>query len=245
MKELFKSGGSLFLKIIVINIMCVFLVMSFTMIFNAIFTENIGYYALGTTSEEEQAVELYQHYYADGEDTKLAEYEAQGYTLSKMDIRSELSKGQSISLNVISQLFCFLMLYSFIYPNIWHLGTKDSNLVNFKHMEEDLLKGFKIGLIAVAPVILCVLFLTLAPIKFATHFPVSVYKLCNSSLYSFISLITAGKNTMGELSVLQVILLVLIQLVPAGISALAYFLGAKNISVSEKFIYKKNKAGKK
>ncbi len=243
MKEIFKSGCTLFFKTIATNIMCLFLVMSFTMIFNGIFTENIGYHALGTTAENEQSVELYTHYYADGDDTKLAEYEAQGYTVSTIEIRSELSKGKSIGLDVITQIFCFLLLYTFIYPNLWHIGTKDSNLVNFKHKKEDLLKGLKIGLIASAPSIIFMLLLTLLPIKFATHFPVSIYKLCNSSLYSFISLATGGNTTMGALSLLQVVSLFFILLIPVAICTLAYLLGAKNISISEKFIYKKNKAG--
>ena len=241
MKEILKSGGSLFFKLVVVNIMCIFIVMSFMMIFNGLFTENIGFYALGATEGSDETTQLYTHYYADGEDTKRAEYEAQGYAVSEVEIRSELSNGEVLSLNIIIQLFCIMLTYTFIYPNMWHMGTKDSNLVKFKHKKEDLLKGLKIGAIAVIPFVLTVLFFALAPIKFATNFPISIYRLCCASLYSIISLVTAGKQSFGDINAIQVILLILIQFIPTAIATLGYYLGAKNISVSEKFIYKKNK----
>ena len=92
MKEIFKNSISLFGRIVTINIMCFFLVISLSVLITAAFSENIGYVAMGTSSENEQSVELYRHYYEDGEDTKRAEYEENGYTVSESKIRSEVSK---------------------------------------------------------------------------------------------------------------------------------------------------------
>ena len=49
MKENFKTGAKLFLKLIVVNIMCFFVVMSFSVLATAAFTKNVGYKAYGTT----------------------------------------------------------------------------------------------------------------------------------------------------------------------------------------------------
>ena len=72
MKENFKTGAKLFLKLIVVNIMCFFVVMSFSVLSTAAFTKNVGYKAYGTSSDSSEPQELYTHYYADGEDTKKA-----------------------------------------------------------------------------------------------------------------------------------------------------------------------------
>ena len=45
MKENFKTGAKLFLKLIVVNIMCFFVVMSFSVLATAAFTKNVGYKA--------------------------------------------------------------------------------------------------------------------------------------------------------------------------------------------------------
>ena len=47
MKEILKDGGKLFLKTIVVNIMCFFLVISFSVLTTAAFSKNIGYTAYG------------------------------------------------------------------------------------------------------------------------------------------------------------------------------------------------------
>ena len=78
MKENFKTGAKLFLKLIVVNIMCFFVVMSFSVLSTAAFTKNVGYKAYGTSSDSSEPQELYTYYYAEGEDTKKAEYEGQG-----------------------------------------------------------------------------------------------------------------------------------------------------------------------
>ena len=50
MKEIFKNSISLFGRIVTINIMCFFLVISLSVLITAAFSENIGYVAMGTRS---------------------------------------------------------------------------------------------------------------------------------------------------------------------------------------------------
>lgn len=245
MKELFKSGASLFGKLIVINVMCLFLVISFTVIFTGLFTENVGYVATGTKEGSETSEELYTHFYSDGEDVLLKEYEAKGYTVSQTELRSEFTKKQNIACLTLTQVFCLVLMISFIYPSYWHKGTNDSNLVRFKHKSEDILKGLKSGLIAVTPSVLFLLFLSVVRIKFSTAFPVALYRFMNSSTYSFIFVLTDGKATFGEIGALNLVLMFLPLFIPVVVSALSYYLGYKNISIGDKILYKKNKTEKK
>ena len=80
MKEVTKLGLKQFLRLILINVMCFFVVISFSVLSTAAFTKNIGYTAYGTSSESSEPEELYTYYYADGEDTKKQEYTDRGYT---------------------------------------------------------------------------------------------------------------------------------------------------------------------
>lgn len=239
MKENLKIGAKLFLKLIVVNIMCFFVVMSFSVLATAAFTKNVGYKAYGTSSDSSEPQELYTYYYADGDDTKRAEYEDRGFTVSESKIRSEMTKGGTAAFLAVSQIFCILILFSFIYPNIWHIGTTDSNLVKFKHKAEDKLKGLKIGLTAVVPEYLFLLFLIIAKAGAAPKFPVVLLKFLNAAFYSLTQVICGGVVYVSELSVIRLILLLLLPLVIPAVSCVSYILGYKNFSVGEKLIYKK------
>lgn len=237
MKEILKNSLSLFGRTIVIDIMCFFMVISLSVLATAAFSENIGYIAYGVSSESEESKELYRHYYEDGEDIKKAEYEENGYTISESKIRSEISKtGNSVFLTV-SAIFCLILTVSFVYPKFWQMGTKDSNLVHFKHKNEDKLKGLKCGILAVIPGILLL-------IAFAFIIPntqTALYKFLNCNSYTFIHLILGSAKTFKDLSILQILGLLLLKAIVPLTAYVAYLLGYKNISLGEKFIYKKNK----
>ena len=237
MKEIFKNSISLFGRIVTINIMCFFLVISLSVLITAAFSENIGYVAMGTSSENEQSVELYRHYYEDGEDTKRAEYEENGYTVSESKIRSEVSKTGNTLFLCVTAVFCTILLISFIYPKFWQMGTKDSNLVHFKHKKEDKLKGLKCGLIAIVPsLILLTVFKFLLP-----EMQTALYKFLNCGTYNFVELIIGKNATFGDINILQFLGLALLNAIVPLTAYTAYLLGYKNISLGEKFIYKKNK----
>lgn len=242
MKEILKCAVSLFGKLIMVNIMCFFLVISLSVLSTAVFTQNIGYTAYGTLEGSDESVKLYEHYTADGEDTLRADYEAKGYTITESKLRSEISGVGNAVFLTVSQLCCFMLLASFIYPKLWEMGTKDSNLVHFKHKNEDVFKGLKAGLAAVVPSVAVLLFLAVTSGGISSKFPIVIYKFANSSFYTFIHLIVGKATVFGELSFVSFILLFIISAIVPLISFIAYYLGYKNISVGEKFIYKKNKA---
>lgn len=129
-----------------------------------------------------------------------------------------------------------------MYSPVYELGFKESNLVRFKHAEQDLLRGLKIGIIADGFFILTYIGLIIA--KFAApDMPISIYKLVNSYAYSIIEVI-GGNAKVGELSLIKVALLALPLLIVPAIATVGYILGYKGISISEKLIYKKTKEEK-
>ena len=242
MKKCFKVGSKILLKLLVVVVLDFFLCISISVLCIGGFTETIGYDAYGYINEGDQSEYLYTYHNADGEDTKKAEYEAKGYTVVTNSIRSELSgKGQAIYLTV-TQIFCLLILIVFVYSPVYELGFKESNLVRFKHAEQDLLRGLKIGVIADGFFILTYIGLVIS--KFLSpEMPTSIYKLLNSYAYSIIEVIS-GNAKVGELSVGKLVLLGLPLIIVPAVATAGYILGYKGISLSEKLIYKKNKEEK-
>lgn len=105
MKQIFKEGARLFGRLIIVFFMSVFICVSISGICTAIFTEEIGYEVYGLRKNEEKPVLLYTHYSKDGEDAAMKEYEGQGYSLRKVEIRSDLGKtGKAVQMTLTQTL---------------------------------------------------------------------------------------------------------------------------------------------
>lgn len=243
MSKIFKHGLKLLLKMLVVVFLDFFLCISISVLCIGGFTKNIGYDAFGSLDGGKSEY-LYTYYEADGEDTKKAEYEGQGYTVTTNSIRSDFSgKGKAIYLTV-TQILCLLVLIPFVYSPIYELGFKESNLVRFKHTQQDLLKGLKIGLLANIPFVLSYIALIVCALGALPSLPVSLYKLFNSYGYTIIELVAGNVVKAGELSAVKLVLLAIPLVAVPTIATVAYILGYKGISISEKLIYKKNKEAK-
>ena len=240
MKEIFKNALSLFGKVAVSNVMCFIIVISMTVVTSMFFSNNIGYTAYGTIEGKEKSELLYNYYFEEGEDTKYAEYEAKGYKITESALTEVSKTGYTIFLTV-SQIFCFFVQASFIHNFLWLKGTKDSNLSHFGHIKGDIFKGLKTGLLATVPSFVLLLFLVVTKSGISSQMPTALYKIINSSAYSLIELVNGKTVTFGNLNLLQILGLFAIQLIVPIITFVSYWLGFKNISISEKFIYKKNK----
>ena len=240
MNEVFKYGLKQFGKTVIVTIMSFFLIISMNAIGSAIFTDRIGYIAYGTLEEGGESTELYRYYFEDGDDLKKTQYEEQGYTVSEVSILSELTKAQRIGLSSVTQAICLMLLICFIYPVLWQLGTKDSNMVMYKHKTEDKLKGLKIGLISIVPSVLFLTAIVITKNSFSSDISFMLYKFISSTFYGFIDLGVQSVNTIGQLNALHIILLYALKLIVPIISFVAYYLGYKNFSIGEKIVYKKN-----
>jgi len=241
MKDNFKMALKLYGKIVLATVMCFFIVISINVIATGFFTKNIGYVAYGTTSTDSEPVELYTHMEADGEDKLKEKYEEDGYTITTSNIRSEVSKSGRVFFLVVSQIFCLLLLLTFIYSPLWEIGIKDNNLVKFGHKSEDKLRGLRCGLLASIPYGIFVIAIFVLRYCTSVKFPTVFIKFVNAPFYTLTELVIGKSMTLDEVSFIKLLgLLIIGGLVPL-ISYISYLIGYKDISLSEKLLYKKKK----
>ncbi|MEG1028339.1 MAG: hypothetical protein RSE07_06590, partial [Oscillospiraceae bacterium] len=125
------------------------------------------------------------------------------------------------------------------YYNLWHLGFSDINKINFGHIKKDNFKGFKLAAIALIPSYLMGIGLILAKFNLFPNIMVA-FKFTNAHLWPLINLINPSAY-MSDISVIQIIIIALLTIIPNIIFGFAYILGLKEISISQRLMYKKNK----
>ena len=135
-KENFKMALGVFLRTILSAVLCFFVYMSLSVLFNGFFTHDIGYQIYETTSDGSVAL-IEEHYYADDSSAPSSTPQAAGpgtpanpgqeektestteTTLGpgqrKQTIRSTMPVGAEIALNVLSSIMMLLLLASFPY----------------------------------------------------------------------------------------------------------------------------------
>lgn len=244
MKQIFGQGARLFLRIVLVTVMSMFVCVSVSALFTALFTENIGY-EMYELQEGGDPVLLYTHYDTDGEDTQLAEYEKGGRSLRKVDIRSEMSKTERAICYAVMQTLTLIMLAVAVYPQLWRMGAADSNLVRFGHQARDRLKGLKIGLVSQIPALLIWAVTVVLSRGAGAAMPVTGYRLLQAPFWGFVQMILGSAETLGDLSVLQLLLLLLPLAIVPLIGFAAYVCGYAELSVSEKLIYKNSEERKR
>lgn len=238
MKEILTKALKLYGKCIAGCIMSFILVITLNVIETSLFTDVVGYQAFGAKEGGEQ-VELYTHYNKDGEDTKKQSYIDQGYTITEIDIRSQIDKKTANIWNVISEIFLLFMMGVFVYNDLWNLGFKDTNAVRIGIKEENKYKGLQIGFVTALPSLIFFTVLVIGKATFAKSISVALFGIFNAHLYEAIIMITNGGGYIGELQIWQILVFYLLLLFIPLIAHIAYILGYKSILVSEKLIYKK------
>lgn len=238
--SIFKNGMKLSGSIIIAAVISFFLCISLNVICTALFTEFTGYRGYVYENEtSEEVIAEYEYNYSDGTDTKKAEYEAEGYTVTTVKMRSSLTGSGKVVFLVLTQLLSLIMIVAFASTTAYKQGFKDSNLVNIGHIKRDNLKGLKIGLVGNAPFYALFVLIVVMSLGLAPDFLTVWYAFLNSHFYSFIMLVTNGAQTVSQLVAWQYVLLLLLQFIVPAVSTVAYILGVKEINLSEKIVYKK------
>lgn len=239
MKEILLKSLKLYGKCIVGSIMCFILVITLNVLETSFFTDVVGYKAYGAIDDGEM-VELYTHYYKDGDDTKKQEYIDKGYSVSEIDIRSNVNKNTARIWNSVSEIFLLFMMGVFVYNELWNLGFKDTNAVRVGQKKENKFKGLQIGLVATVPSIILLTVLVIGKGTFAKNISLAFYAFLNPHLYEAIITLTNGGGYISSLEIWQIVVFYALLLIVPIIAFIAYILGYKSILVSEKLIYKNN-----
>lgn len=229
-------------SLIILNFLCFFMYISFNVIAVGVGTQSEGYVAY--KEEGGEIVELYTHYYADGDDLKMKEYTDKGIEVKTSSFRTPVSEGLSTAIDVITVIFSFIILWSMIYSLLWKRGDSDNNLATFGHIEREKYKGLKIGLIADVPFL--VLYLVLWADKLLSFSPAysGIFKIANYYMFPLIDLCYKGAESAAGIPVWGMLCL-LLTLVPVPLIAhIGYYCGNNEISLGDKFIYAKTKEKK-
>ena len=236
MKNYIKPSFRLFLRLIVANIMCFFVILSITLIANTIFTDKVGYTAYVYNEDMTEVIEEYEYYYGSGEDTKKAEFEKAGNYINETPIRSEISKKDRLIYLGFVQIMNLMLLISFVYSDFWSIGNKERNSPDF-----DKYKGIKCGLLAVSPSVLFLIVSVIVGLFTNVKIPVALINFVNSYFYFFFYLVNSQGGFFDASSILKVFVMLLVQLIIPLIAQVGFTLGKKDILLGEKFVYKKKK----
>jgi len=164
-------------RIVLAMFMCAILFMSLSILANGLLSKEIGYYIV-TVDEDGNSSVGEEVYYAPG-DSPVTEEDldlAEGQSIQRI---KEMDDGMQRATDIFSLVLMLSLLAIFPYSILWELGSKDENLVQYKHEKEDLWRGLKIGLLATIPS--AVLYLGLIIDKFAS-FPnvyLVIYRVLN------------------------------------------------------------------
>ena len=220
--------------------MCFFIALSCTLVFTFLFAEETGYDVFGVSADTGETVLVYHHNNADGEDLLFEEYSKEYESLKKSKT-VELSKGYTNLAYLISGLISFVFVVGTTYVPVWEIGNKDINRVNMGMKKENKLTGLFAGLIASIPSLAVYATLWLSHLKVLSTEFLSVFRFFNSHFYGFISFVYGNATNTAELSVTKLLLLsVTVWLLPL-VTAVGYYVGYKDIRISEKMIYIKKK----
>ena len=239
--ENLKQGFKLLSKYIFCIFMAFFINISFTMIETAVATTNIGYKVSYHDTKTDSLVELYTHYNEDGEDTKFAQYEKQGYSLIKQGFRSEPSRTTHALFMTVCQVIMLLIVFLFFHNTLYYLGDSDCNRVNFGQIKEDKLKGLKIGLVTFAFQLVSYMLLILGKLGFIHNGIFLVFRLCNFHFNPIIMSVVGNTAILSDISWASILRLLPLILITPVLSFVLYYLGYKRINFLGNLVYKKEK----
>ncbi len=233
-----KIGLSCSLRYIITALLTFFIYLSVTVVMVGLFTNNIGYTVFSV--EDGKSTELYRYYYSEGEDTKYAEYEAQGLQLQKVETRMGLEGKPKVLCDAITQILGAVILFGFINNSLKKLGDSDRNLVLTGNIAEDKFRGLKIGLIANAPIYLSYIIFLLAKAGIVSPNWYALFRFLNFPQFVIINSLY-GQATSSAVGIewSNVVLGALTFIVLPLFSYITYTLGYKRINIGEKIIYKK------
>ncbi len=235
--SVFKTAVNVWLRLVFATLMCFIVWISIDAMGLSFFGEVTGYeiYAYDENGENPQLVT--SHIFADDEDrsAKIETKDNEALTYNRA-----MSSGTDAAIGVISSVFMLLIFAIFPYNILWNIGSHDENHVQLGRMDEDLVFGLKVGVVATLPSTALYLLLVLG--KFAA-FPGVILKwhrLMNTPFIPYVDAVEMGAKTATELSFGSLLAVGLTLLFVPFVCWLGYYLGYRHISIREKMVYKKS-----
>lgn len=159
--------------------------------------------------------------------------------IQTISIRSKLSPGAAFVEKLLCQLMMLALLISFPYSCLWERGDKDRNHVDFHHMEYDRWRGLRVGMMAAVPSLIVFVLLVCWKLGLLKQWYLIIYRWLNFCFLPYLDTIF-GNFTVKAADASWLLLFgcfAIVAIIPL-VSHIAYQLGYRHISISEKFIYK-------
>lgn len=118
-----RIGIGLTLRYVAGVLMALMVFSAITAIFTLPLTEVIGYDVYVANEEAGRSELVYTHYFADGEDARLSEYEARGLTVFQAELRSQLSGAEAGVLFAIAQGISLVLFIGLVPNRLYRLGA--------------------------------------------------------------------------------------------------------------------------
>lgn len=218
----------------------VFLVhISFITIFTIAATKNVGYDAYIPNMETNEYEKAYTHYYDDGEDLKLKEYEEQGIKVETVVFRSDFEGTPYVACIVISQIVSLLMFIMMVPSKLYKVGDSDVNKVMCGRAEKNLYRGIILGIGSIIINVVSYVVLILTKVGVIGDIGVSVFKLSNYHLFGYLQLIFEKSNTADTIGWGAIALAFLPTVLTVVSCYIAYILGYKRINLYDKAVFQK------
>ena len=142
--------------------------------------------------------------------------------------------GETVFSYFIMSAVTLLLDGGMIYNLLWRQGDKEANYIQFKRMEEEKLKGFKVGAFVMIPYIVMDVVLALSVFEVVEFEFLRTFRILNAPLYGFMKLVSPGLTaTAAEFVILALLPFVYLLFCGAG-----YELGKRHISIKERLVYK-------
>lgn len=246
-----KLAVSIWLRTILAAVMSFFVVTSITMLASAVFTRDIGYRLYRVDSEGNRTL-VEEHYYEDESEEPSSDAPvSEGGTpvtgeettttteqLYRETLRSEMSGGARVVQDVVCSILTLLLLAAFPYSVMWTQGDKDNNSVHFGHMAEDKLRGLKVGALAAIPSAIAYVLLILSKLGVLRPDYYMAYRLINMPFMLILDRLTGGTSLMtSEISWGAIVAMLMTVVFVPLLAHVGYWLGYKEISLVERFIY--------
>lgn len=268
MKTPESTGGyavKTFLFTLLAAVLCFFLNMSVTLVLSFSTTEKLGVRTSGSLEDGRTLVleEIYAKgsapahrkiFIVDGagnetvlEDKDVTEAGDTGeellaqYPVTKsfsQNIRSETDPGLKNATNWVAQILMGILFLAFPYSNMWYLGDRDRNSVQFGHRVADAWRGVKVGLLASIPAVLAWIGLIVCKAAALAPSYVVYYRWMNVCFWPYFNsvipatVLKTAEVTWGGVAAMLPILFIL----PL-ITGIGYHLGYREVSVRDRLVY--------
>lgn len=214
--------------------------LSFIAIFTLPLTHAVGYDAYIADETTGHSRKVYTHYYADGEDTKKAQYESQGLTVYTAELRSELTGFGAALVFTAAQLTSFCLFIALVPSRLYRLGAKDAE----SRKKLSTWRWLAPTLFPIAISLTGYILLLMNKLQWIGNYGLSLYRYTNYHLYGFLRILLGTGNDGSQIGWISVLLAIFPVVLTIFVCGLLYQFGYRNIhplsALKNRIKYKRN-----